>query len=297
MRALVARLSLSGTTVLLSSHLLAEVEELCNRVAIVRTGRDRLRGRPGRPQAHRGRRVAAAHHRRRTRAGRAAGPARNRRRAPRSARAALPGHGGRRGRAPRSPWSTPASAFARSRPTARPSRTSSSGSPRTMRGTRRHPTPRRTPAEAWPCAPSTAGSCASCGPEAHLPRAWAPRPRADHLRRGPLTCSRANPTTCLRSLRARPGSPSRRLLLFGSFWLFPLITALVAGDIVAAEDRNGTLKTILTRSVGREPDLHRQGPRRADLRAVAMLLMGLAAVIGGIADSGFHPLVTLSGTT
>ena len=39
MRALVARLALAGTTVLLSSHLLAEVEELCNRVAIVRTGR------------------------------------------------------------------------------------------------------------------------------------------------------------------------------------------------------------------------------------------------------------------
>ena len=39
MRALVARLSQAGTTVLLSSHLLAEVEELCNRVAIVRTGR------------------------------------------------------------------------------------------------------------------------------------------------------------------------------------------------------------------------------------------------------------------
>ncbi|HMJ36320.1 MAG TPA: ABC transporter ATP-binding protein [Baekduia sp.] len=39
MRTLVARLSLAGTTVLLSSHLLAEVEELCNRVAIVRTGR------------------------------------------------------------------------------------------------------------------------------------------------------------------------------------------------------------------------------------------------------------------
>ena len=39
MRALVARLSLAGTTVLLSSHLLAEVEELCNRVAIVRKGR------------------------------------------------------------------------------------------------------------------------------------------------------------------------------------------------------------------------------------------------------------------
>ena len=42
------------------------------------------------------------------------------------------------------------------------------------------------------------------------------------------------------------------LLLFGSVWMFPLITALVAGDIVAAEDRNGTLKTILTRSVERQ---------------------------------------------
>jgi ABC-2 type transport system ATP-binding protein len=39
MRALVARLSSEGTTVLLSSHLMPEVEELCNRVAIVRTGR------------------------------------------------------------------------------------------------------------------------------------------------------------------------------------------------------------------------------------------------------------------
>ncbi|HEY6836430.1 MAG TPA: ABC transporter ATP-binding protein [Gaiellaceae bacterium] len=39
MRTLVSRLSGEGITVLLSSHLLAEVEELCNRVAIVRTGR------------------------------------------------------------------------------------------------------------------------------------------------------------------------------------------------------------------------------------------------------------------
>ena len=40
-------------------------------------------------------------------------------------------------------------------------------------------------------------------------------------------------------------------LTFGSIWLIPLITALVAGDIVATEDQNGTLKTILTRSVER----------------------------------------------
>ena len=40
-------------------------------------------------------------------------------------------------------------------------------------------------------------------------------------------------------------------LAFGAFWLLPLVTALVAGDIVATEDHNGTLKTILTRSVER----------------------------------------------
>jgi ABC-2 type transport system ATP-binding protein len=39
MRALIRRLSGSGMTVVLSSHQLPEVEELCNRVAIVRTGR------------------------------------------------------------------------------------------------------------------------------------------------------------------------------------------------------------------------------------------------------------------
>jgi ABC-2 type transport system ATP-binding protein len=39
MRALIQRLAAEGITVLLSSHQLAEVEELCNRVAIVRSGR------------------------------------------------------------------------------------------------------------------------------------------------------------------------------------------------------------------------------------------------------------------
>ncbi|MBV9415223.1 MAG: ABC transporter ATP-binding protein [Solirubrobacterales bacterium] len=39
MRLLIRRLANEGMTVLLSSHLLAEVEELCNRVAIVRSGK------------------------------------------------------------------------------------------------------------------------------------------------------------------------------------------------------------------------------------------------------------------
>ena len=38
MRTLVTRLAGEGITILLSSHVLAEVEELCNRVAIIRNG-------------------------------------------------------------------------------------------------------------------------------------------------------------------------------------------------------------------------------------------------------------------
>jgi ABC-2 type transport system permease protein len=87
------------------------------------------------------------------------------------------------------------------------------------------------------------------------------------------------------------------ILIFGSYWLFPLITALVAGDIVAAEDHNGTLKTILTRSVGRGRIFTAKVLAALSYAALALLAMGLTAVIGGVAKSGFHPLVTLSGTT
>jgi ABC-2 type transport system ATP-binding protein len=45
MRALIRALAASGITVLLSSHLMNEVEELCNRVAIIRTGRIVYEGR------------------------------------------------------------------------------------------------------------------------------------------------------------------------------------------------------------------------------------------------------------
>ena len=45
MRALIRSLAEGGITVLLSSHLMNEVEELCNRVAIIRSGRIVYEGR------------------------------------------------------------------------------------------------------------------------------------------------------------------------------------------------------------------------------------------------------------
>jgi ABC-2 type transport system permease protein len=87
------------------------------------------------------------------------------------------------------------------------------------------------------------------------------------------------------------------ILIFGSYWLFPLITALVSGDIVAAEDHNGTLKTILTRSVGRGQVFAAKVLAAFTYALIAMVVMGVTAIVGGVLMSGYHPLVTLSGTT
>ena len=87
------------------------------------------------------------------------------------------------------------------------------------------------------------------------------------------------------------------LLLFGSIWMFPLITALVAGDIVAAEDHNGTLKTILTRSVERGQVFAAKVLATATYAIAAIVLTGTVAVVAGSLVSGFDPLPTLSGTT
>jgi ABC-2 type transport system permease protein len=86
------------------------------------------------------------------------------------------------------------------------------------------------------------------------------------------------------------------ILLFGSIWMFPLITALVAGDIVAAEDHNGTLKTILTRSLDRGRIFAGKVLAAVTYAAVAIFLAGSVGVIAGSIVSGFNPLTTLSGT-
>jgi ABC-2 type transport system permease protein len=85
------------------------------------------------------------------------------------------------------------------------------------------------------------------------------------------------------------------LLLFGSIWLFPLITALVAGDIIASEDHNGTLKTILTRSLDRGQIFAGKALAAATYAALALLLMGVVATLAGTIQSGFNPLIDLSG--
>jgi len=85
-------------------------------------------------------------------------------------------------------------------------------------------------------------------------------------------------------------------LVFGSVWFFPLIASLVAGDIVASEDQNGTLKTILTRSVGRGQVFAGKALVAITYAFAALVLYGAVGIVAGILASGYNPLVTLSGT-
>ncbi len=86
------------------------------------------------------------------------------------------------------------------------------------------------------------------------------------------------------------------MLEFQAYFMLPLIAALVAGDIVAAEDGNGTLKTILTRSVNRGQVFAAKTLAALSYGALAVFLSAIVATVAGVLSWGFHPIVTLSGS-
>ena len=86
------------------------------------------------------------------------------------------------------------------------------------------------------------------------------------------------------------------VLLFMSIWGFPLITALVAGDIVASETHNGTLKTILTRSRERGQVFAGKALAAFTYTLAVVVSMGIVGVIAGSIAWGFHSFTSLSGT-
>ena len=86
------------------------------------------------------------------------------------------------------------------------------------------------------------------------------------------------------------------VLFFMSIWGLPLITALVAGDIVASESHNGTLKTILTRSRDRGQVFAGTALATTTYTLAAVFAMGFVGLVAGSIAWGFHPLTSLSGT-
>jgi ABC-2 type transport system permease protein len=86
------------------------------------------------------------------------------------------------------------------------------------------------------------------------------------------------------------------MLLFLSVFMLPLIASLVAGDIVAAEDSNGTLKTILTRSVDRGQVFAAKVIAALTYATIAVFLSAAVATVAGVASWGFNSIRTYSGT-
>jgi ABC-2 type transport system permease protein len=86
------------------------------------------------------------------------------------------------------------------------------------------------------------------------------------------------------------------MLLFLSVFMLPLIASLVAGDIVAAEDGNGTLKTILTRSVDRGQVFAAKALAALTYATIAVFLSAAVATAAGVAAWGFNSITTYSGS-
>jgi ABC-2 type transport system permease protein len=86
------------------------------------------------------------------------------------------------------------------------------------------------------------------------------------------------------------------MLLFLSVFMLPLIASLVSGDIVAAEDGNGTLKTILTRSADRGQIFAAKAFAALTYATIAVFLSAAVATAAGVAAWGFNRIITYSGT-
>jgi ABC-2 type transport system permease protein len=86
------------------------------------------------------------------------------------------------------------------------------------------------------------------------------------------------------------------MLFFMSGFFLPLAASLVAGDIFANEDGNGTLKTILTRSVDRGQVFAAKALAAMTYAATAVFLSAAVATVAGVASWGFHSVRTFSGT-
>jgi ABC-2 type transport system permease protein len=86
------------------------------------------------------------------------------------------------------------------------------------------------------------------------------------------------------------------MLLFLSVFMLPLIASLVAGDVVAAEDGNGTLKTILTRSVDRGQVFAAKVLTALTYAALVVFASAAVATVAGVAAWGFKSVITYSGS-
>jgi ABC-2 type transport system permease protein len=98
-----------------------------------------------------------------------------------------------------------------------------------------------------------------------------------------------------RWMHATGWSGSLVVLGFSGTWALPLLTALVAGDAFAVEDRLGTWRHLLV--AVRSPRRIFVAKALASLTVLLLLVAGLtvSGIVGGLLAVGDHPLVGLDG--
>ena len=85
------------------------------------------------------------------------------------------------------------------------------------------------------------------------------------------------------------------ILVYASQWVLPLIAALLAGDVFSSEDQLGTLKTILTRSVGRTAVFWGKLAAVFSFTVLAIVIVAVSATLAGVITVGNDPLVDVGG--
>ncbi len=85
------------------------------------------------------------------------------------------------------------------------------------------------------------------------------------------------------------------VLSFAGNWGFSLIAGLIAGDMFAAEDRHGTWKTVVTRSVDRRELFAGKVLAAVTFTTTLLLATALSSIVAGVRADRRPRLVNLSG--
>ena len=85
------------------------------------------------------------------------------------------------------------------------------------------------------------------------------------------------------------------ILAFAGLWVFPVVTGVVGGDVFSSEDRYGTWATVLTRSRSRAEIFAGKTLTAIAASLLAIALLGASSLAAGVLVIGYTPLVDLSG--
>jgi ABC-2 type transport system ATP-binding protein len=85
------------------------------------------------------------------------------------------------------------------------------------------------------------------------------------------------------------------ILGFAASWVFPVLTSVVGGDLLSAEDRYGTWPTLMTRSRSRGEIFAGKVLTALGFSVIAVLVLALSSAAAGLLVIGRQPLIGLSG--